>query len=212
MIFKKPEKNQIIALSGIFQSCYLVSNLSRYGLITEQNLKNNIQILFNQNTENILDIYGSIESLHHGIDSIKNLIASKHREKFLETLRYAIGVMYLAKKLQKNKRMLMMIKKRLEVTAKQIENFSITHPNVIASISQIYQDSFGTFFFRININGDFEYLKQDQIVYRIRCLLFSGVRSAMLFHQMGGKRYQLILNKKHILEQIKIFSADIQKN
>jgi hypothetical protein len=28
--------------------------------------------------------------------------------------------------------MLMMIKNRLEVTAKQIENFSITHPNVIS--------------------------------------------------------------------------------
>lgn len=212
MIFKKPEKNQIIALSGIFQSCYLVSNLSKHGLITEQNLKNNIQVLFNQNTENILDIYGSIESLHDGIDSIKNLIESEHREKFSETLRYAIGVMHLAKKLQKDKRMLMMIKKRLEVTAKQIEHFSIAHPNVIASISKIYQDSFGKFFFRINVNGNFEYLKQDQIIYKIRCLLFSGVRSAMLFHQMGGRRYKLILNKKHILEHIKMFRADIQKN
>ena len=212
MIFKKPEKNQIIALSGIFQSCYLVSNLSRYGLITEQNLKSNIQVLFNQNTENIMDVYGSIESLRHGIDSIKKLIASKHREKLSETLRYAIGVMHLAKKLQKDKRMLMMIKKRLEVTAKQIKHFSIIHPNVLESISQIYQDSFGTFFFRININGNFKYLRQDQIVYQIRCLLFSGVRSAMLFHQIGGRRYQLILNKKHILEHIKIFSADIQEN
>jgi len=91
------------------------------------------------------------------------------------------------------------------VTAKQIEDFSIIHPNIIASISQIYQDSFGTYFFRININGNFKYLKQDQIVYRIRCLLFSGVRSAILFHQLGGKRYQLVLNKKHILEQIKKF-------
>jgi high frequency lysogenization protein len=209
MIFKKPEKNQIIALSGIFQSCYLVRNLSRYGLITEQNLKNNIQILFNQNTENIMDLYGSIESLHQGINSIKNLLASEHKEKLSETLRYAIGVMHLAKKLQKDKRMLMMIKKRLEITAKQIEHFSITHPNIIASISKIYQDSFGKFFFRINVNGNFEYLKQDQIVYQIRCLLFSGVRSAMLFHQMGGRRYQLILNKKHILEHIKIFSADM---
>ena len=209
MIFKKPEKNQIIALSGIFQSCYLVRNLSRYGLITEQNLKNNIQILFNQNTENIMDLYGSIESLHQGIDSIKNLLASEHKEKLSETLRYAIGVMHLAKKLQKDKRMVMMIKKRLEITAKQIEHFSITHPNIIASISKIYQDSFGKFFFRINVNGNFEYLKQDQIVYQIRCLLFSGVRSAMLFHQMGGRRYQLILNKKHILEHIKIFSADM---
>jgi high frequency lysogenization protein len=185
MIFKKPEKNQIIALSGIFQSCYLVRNLSRYGLITEQNLKN------------------------QGINSIKNLLASEHKEKLSETLRYAIGVMHLAKKLQKDKRMLMMIKKRLEITAKQIEHFSITHPNIIASISKIYQDSFGKFFFRINVNGNFEYLKQDQIVYQIRCLLFSGVRSAMLFHQMGGRRYQLILNKKHILEHIKIFSADM---
>ena len=205
MIFKKPEKNQIIALSGIFQSCYLVRNLSRYGLITEQNLKNNIQILFNQNTENIMDLYGSIESLHQGIDSIKNLLASEHKEKLSETLRYAIGVMHLAKKLQKDKRMLMMIKKRLEITAKQIEHFSITHPNIIASISKIYQDSFGKFFFRINVNGNFEYLKQDQIVYQIRCLLFSGVRSTMLFHQMGGRRYQLILNKKHILEHKKNF-------
>ena len=74
MIFKKPTKNQIIALSGIFQSCHLVDQLSRYGLITEEELKNNLQVLFNQNTKDIYDIYGSIETLHHGVDAIKNFI------------------------------------------------------------------------------------------------------------------------------------------
>ena len=211
MIFKKPTKNQIIALSGIFQSCHLVDQLSRYGLITEEELKNNLQVLFNQNTKDIYDIYGSIETLHHGVDAIKKFILLKHNKKLPETLRYAIGIMHLAKKLRKDKQMSIMIKRRLDISAKQIEHFSITHQNVIAGISQIYQDSFGTFFYRININGNLEYLKQDQIVSRIRCLLFSGIRSAMLFHQIGGRRHQLVFNKSYILGQIKDLNADISR-
>ncbi|MAD58296.1 MAG: lysogenization regulator HflD [Porticoccus sp.] len=209
MIFKKPTRNQIIALSGIFQSCHLVHQLSRYGSITEEELKSNIQVLFSQGEKEILNIYGSIENLDHGINFFQSLLVNKYKRNLPETLRYAIGVMYLAKKLRKDKKMSMMIKHRLELSVRQIEHFSLTHPNVISNISQIYQDSFGTFLYRMKINGSFEYLKQDQVVYRIRCLLFSGIRSALLFHQTGGKKRQLIFNKTHILEQLKNLHVDI---
>ena len=93
-------------------------------------------------------------------------------------------------------------KKSIKDSITQIEYFSIAHANVIASTAQIYQDTFGTFFYRINIHGHIDFLNQEFIVARIRCLLFSAIRSSMLFHQIGGRRYQLIFNKKYILDEL----------
>jgi len=208
LIFKRPTQNQILVLASIFQSCYLVDQLSQKGVVPEKEFTKSMEILFHQNPKNMQAIFGSSENLHHGIKSIQELLTSGANTKTPETLRYAIGAMHLAKKLRKNKKISTVIKKSLKDSVAQIEYFSISHANVIASTAQTYQDTFGTFFYRINIHGHIDFLKQEFIVARIRCLLFSAIRTSMLFHQIGGRRYQLIFNKKHILDELaKLASA-----
>jgi len=208
LIFKKPSQDQILVLSSIFQSCYLVDQLSHKGVVPEKDFTKSMEILFHQNPKNMQAIFGSPENLQYGVKSIQELLTSGANRKTPDTLRYAIGVMHLAKKLSKNKKMSTAIKKSIKDSMTQIEYFSIAHANVIASTAQIYQDTFGTFFYRINVHGHIDFLNQEFIVARIRCLLFSAIRSSMLFHQIGGRRYQLIFNKKYILDELaKLASA-----
>jgi len=47
--------------------------------------------------------------------------------------------------------------------------------------------------------GDQAILKQPEIQDKVRCSLFCGLRSAVLWRQMGGKRRQLLLNRKLLI-------------
>ncbi|MBT3566595.1 MAG: DUF489 family protein, partial [Porticoccus sp.] len=48
MIFNKPTKDQLLALSGIFQSCHLVEQLSKHGLVSEKELKISMESLLHK--------------------------------------------------------------------------------------------------------------------------------------------------------------------
>ena len=207
MIFNKPTKDQLLALSGIFQSCHLVEQLSKHGLVSEKELKISMESLLHKDPRDTLAMFRSPGNLDTGIESIQDFLNSRLDIKASETLRYVIGTIYLAEKLRSNKAMSLMVRQRLDKCITQAEYFSTTHSNVISNIAQIYQDSFGTLKYRITVHGCVDHLGQKSIVERVRCLLFSAIRSAMLFHQLGGRRRHLIFNKRYILSQTKALNT-----
>ncbi|MFT7267032.1 MAG: high frequency lysogenization protein [Porticoccus sp.] len=203
MIFNKPTKDQLLALSGIFQSCHLVEQLSKHGLVSEKELKISVESLLHKDSRDTLAMFRSSDNLNIGIESMQDFLNSSLDIKASETLRYAIGTIYLAKKLRSNEAMSLMVRQRLDKCITQAEYFSATHSNVISNIAQIYQDSFGALKYRITVHGCIDHLGQKGIVERVRCLLFSAIRSAMLFHQLGGRGRHIIFNKRYILSQTK---------
>ena len=207
-MFSKPTRDQIIALAGMFQSCQLVETLSKNGSVPADRFNVCIESLFQKDPETTEKVFGSLDNLQFGIESMQELITLNSQAKGSDTLRYVVGVIYLAKKLRQNKTMLNLIGERLDQASRQAEHFSMTHTNVIANLAQIYQDSLSTFRYRIQVNGYASYLQQENIAQRIRCLLFSGIRSAILWHQLGGRRRHLILNRKDILAQLRKLQSE----
>jgi len=202
-MFSKPTRDQLIALAGIFQACQLVETLAKTGSVPSDRFSVSIESLFNKNPETTEAVFGSVDQLHLGIESMQELLTLQSGAKQSDTLRYVVGVVHLAKKLRNNKKMLHSLSERLDHASRQAEHFSITHANVIANLAQVYQDSISTFRHRIQVNGYASYLQQENIAQRIRCLLFAGIRAAMLWHQLGGRRRHLILNRKDILAQLR---------
>lgn len=198
-MFSKPTRDQVIALAGVFQACQLVETLAKNGSVPSECFSTCIESLFKQTTDSTEEVFGSIGQLKLGSESMQELLTLQQQGKQSDTLRYVVGVVYLAKKLRQNKTMLNNIAERLESAARQAEHFSTTHANVIANLAQTYQDSISTFRHRIQVNGYANYLQQENIAQRIRCLLFAGIRAAILWHQIGGRRRHLIFNRKDIL-------------
>jgi high frequency lysogenization protein len=206
-MFSQPTRDQLIALAGIFQSCQLVETLSKNGSVPADRFNTCIESLFQKNPESTEAVFGSINELQLGIETMQELITLNSRAKQSDTLRYVVGVLHLSKKLLRNKKMLNLISERLDQAAKQAEHFSTTHTNVIANLAQVYQDSISTFRYRIQVNGYANYLQQENIAQRIRCLLFAGIRAAILWQQLGGKRRHLLFNRKQILSQLRDLRA-----
>jgi len=45
-----------------------------------------------------------------------------------------------------------------------------------------------------------DYLQNEYVSNRIRSLLLAGIRSAVLWHQLGGRRWRLIVYRKRVQE------------
>ena len=57
---------------------------------------------------------------------------------------------------------------------------------LVSRFADIYSETISTLQPRIIVKGNPEFLQQDNIVNRIRCLLLAGARAAVLWEQLGG--------------------------
>lgn len=199
-MFSKPTKEQVIALAGIFQACQLVETLAKTGSIPNDRFEIAINSLFQTNPENTLSVFGSLDNLQLGFESMQELITLQSKAQNSDTIRYVIGVSHLSKKLIRNKKMLAEIATRLDQVNAQADHFSPTHPNVSANLAQVYLDTISTFRHRVQVSGNPSYLRQDNIAEKIRCLLFAAIRASVLWLQLGGKRHHIIFHRKTILQ------------
>ncbi len=191
-----------LALAGIFQGAALVEQVAKTGYVQPEAFKCSIESMLDLNPPSTIEVYGGkIEHLRTGLEVMRELL-KPNSQKYRETLRYGLGVLHLQKKLAGRRDMLNVIASRLEQVNQQAQHFSSTHDNVIANLGTLYTETISTFRFRIQVNGDYNYLQQQRIANQIRALLLASIRSAILWRQVGGNRWQLLFNRKEIARQV----------
>ena len=190
-----------LALAGVIQATLLVEQVAKTGHVQQDAYKCNIESVFDLNPKDTLAVYGgNAQNLRLGLEALRDMLVGKHNHQ--DAMRYALGALHLQKKLAGRKDMLNTIANRIEQAANQAEHFSSTHENVVGNLGQIYSETISTFRFRIQVMGDYNYLQQTRIASQIRALLLSAIRSAMLWRQLGGNRWQLLLQRKALAEEV----------
>ncbi|GGY66751.1 high frequency lysogenization protein HflD [Cellvibrio zantedeschiae] len=190
-----------LALAGVVQAAILVEQVAKTGQTQPDAYKCSIESLFDLNPASTLAVYGgSAQHLRIGLEALRDMLAGKHKHQ--EAMRYALGALHLQKKLAGRRDMLNTIASRISQAAGQAEHFSSTHDNVIGNLGQIYSETISTFRFRIQVMGDYNYLQQTRIASQIRALLLAAIRSAILWRQLGGTRWQLLLQRKAMAAEV----------
>ena len=190
-----------LALAGVVQAAMLVEQVAKTGQVQQDAYKCSIESLFDLNPASTLAVYGgSAQNLRIGLEALRDMLAGQHKNQ--EAMRYALGALHLQKKLASRKDMLNTIASRIAQATSQAEHFSSTHDNVIGNLGQVYSETISTFRFRIQVMGDYNYLQQTRIASQIRALLLASIRSAMLWRQLGGNRWQLLLQRKALTAQV----------
>ncbi|UTW45815.1 high frequency lysogenization protein HflD [bacterium SCSIO 12696] len=207
--FKKPTCEQAIALAGVFQACHLVEQLARNGRATSDEFATCVHAIFEQNPESTEAVYGGARNLKLGVDTLHEQLTLQRNGQASDALRYAVGVTHLQGRLLRDKNMLVRLSNGIDRARSQAEHFSQTHENIIANLADLYQNTISTFRYRIQVNGFADYLRQEDIASRIRTLLLSGVRSAVLWKQLGGSRWHLILYRKDLVKLINKLQSKI---
>jgi high frequency lysogenization protein len=198
VIFRRPTADQALALAGVFQSAELVAKLAAEGHVSEAQLSAAMSALLNQNPETVSSLYGTVCDIELGINSMREMINDRSQAS-TDVMRYVIGIMYLARRLTADTVRIKQVGDGITNAKRQADHFSVTHENVIANIAGLYTDTVSTIKGRIQVTGNAFYLEQPAIAQRVRCLLFAGIRSAFLWHQLGGKRSHILWHRNNLL-------------
>ncbi|MCJ1884078.1 high frequency lysogenization protein HflD [Pseudomonas sp. LA21] len=196
--------DQIIALSGVFESAALVDRLARTGQIPEAPLRCMLGSLLVRDPKTTLDVYGGdTANLREGFRALVSALERDPNSLQREPLRYALSLIGLERQLNKRDDMLDIMGSRLDQIQQQVQHFGLVHENVIASCAGLYQDTLSTFRQRIQVHGDMRHLQINANAARIRALLLAGIRSARLWRQLGGNRWQMLFARKKMLNELR---------
>ncbi|MCU7916544.1 MAG: high frequency lysogenization protein HflD [Candidatus Thiodiazotropha sp. (ex Gloverina cf. vestifex)] len=195
---KYNDNDRAIALAGLFQACHLAQQVAHKGMADAQALTGNIHSLFQVDTAQVLDVFGSLQNLAPGLRlAHRQLSGSEPRDN--ELTRYLLSLVQLERKLIGDAERLESISEGIKNTAARLPHFPQTHSNILASLADIYAENISTLQPRIMVSGEPVYLQNPDNVNRIRALLLAGIRAAMLWRQMGGRRRQLLFNRKRVV-------------
>ena len=191
---------RILALAGVFQIAALVKELTKTGRINEKYFLTSIESILKLNANNVLEVYGRPENLRLGLHELIRLFTNNKEQKDSEIARYVFSLLHLERKLSDKPKMIQQIRQGIERASMQAGHFSTTHDNVMANLASLYMDTLSTFSFRIHVSGEQLYLTQTHILNKVRALLMAGIRSAVLWQQLGGRRWQLLISRNSILQ------------
>ena len=196
-------QDQLVALGAVFEAASLVDRIARTGQIPNAALECMLGSLLVREEKPPLEIYGGDDlCLREGYRALVGALERDTSSLQREPLRYALAMIGLERQLDKRTDLLQVIGSRLNQIQQQVDHFGPTHENVVASFGGLYQDTISTFRQRIQVQGDMRHLQQTDNAAKIRALLLAGIRSARLWRQLGGHRWQMIISRRKMLDAL----------
>ena len=194
-------KEQTLAFCGILQASELVRQIATTGQCSKQAAGASIDSLFMANPEQTEDVYGGTKGVRLGI-TIAGEIATVDNENAMTSLHYASGLLRLTKYLRRdNERQQRLASELALVEPIRQRAEQAFDPSVIAQLADVYKNCISTMGFRIEVGGQAEVLKQEEKVATIRALLLTGLRSAHLWYQLGGRPWRLLFQRGKMFEE-----------
>lgn len=204
LIMNRKYTERAIAMAGVIQSTYCVKEIAETGRTENDAFQASIESIFTIDAETTLDVYGSLHNLRHGLEYAIELFSSDSKKIDVETMQYTISILQLERKLSKNSAMLNTIAEGIERAKNQAEIFSCTHENVLANLASLYSETISTLSPRIMVQGESTFLNDPQNVNKIRALLLAAIRSAVLWHQKGGSRLQIMFTRQKYINEFQL--------
>lgn len=200
--------NQTIALAGLSQVCWLVNQQASTGQCDAEAMTASLNSLLKIDADSVSDVFGGLGGIRAGLLQLEKQLGRQVATNTQE-IRYAGQLISLQKQLTKNPAMQSKIQAGIHRAQSQTEHFDILHENVLANFADLYYSTISTLQPRIMVIGDQQYLSSQYNINKIRSLLLAGIRSAQLWRQCGGRRWQLPLIRGKLHAQTRQFLAEL---
>ena len=201
-----PLHDRTLALAGLFQAARLAQTLAREGRADEPAFAASLKSLFSFDAENVAEVYGGIAGVVPGLQLIEEKLNNRGQPLDFELARYAISMIQLEVQLRRLPSMQEAIRDGLKTVQDQMKFFGEeepgngVHPKLAEKIGELYQQTLSTLTPRIMVSGENDHLANPLVASRVRAALFAGIRSAYLWQQKGGRRWQLLLFRRRIAQ------------
>lgn len=202
---------QNIALAGVAQCAALVNRIATTGEVPQIELVACINPLLVLDPESNADVYPNVSELSLGLRTLQSIFSSEKAPENNEVVRYTLGMLLLRNRLTADSDMQTRLRDRLAMIEPlavlpgaedpdALDAAQAHQDKIFRQLAGLYQDTISTLSYRIQVQGKVEYLKDENVANRIRALLLAGIRSAVLWYQLGGRRWRLLLYRKRIHE------------
>ncbi len=193
------DQDRMLALAGCFQAAWCAQGIARRGMADSAAMETSIHSLFQTDAGDVPAVFGSAERVAPGLRQFIIQVRSNNGRD-MELSRYVIALVQLERKLSGDSARLQRIAEGIESAEGRLAHFHLLHPNIVAQLADIYSDTISNMQPRIMVNGEPLHLQNPDNQNRIRALLLAGVRSAMLWHQLGGRRRHILFGRSRLVK------------
>jgi high frequency lysogenization protein len=196
-------QDRVLALSGVFQAARLVQQLSRRGRADAQPFRASVQSILMIDATDTAAVYGGPGGVSLGLQLLHDKLGGSAGRSDLEMAKYVIAMLQLEAALRRRPEVAEAIGRGIETIESQMRFFEATedetaHPRLVEKLGELYTRTLSTLTPRIMVTGEQGYLANPQIAASVRAALFAGIRSAVLWRQLGGNRWQLLLSRRRL--------------
>ncbi len=205
------DRDRALALAGVFQAARLAQQLARQGQTDKGAFSASINSILAIDAGSTEEVYGSAEGVALGLQLLHDKLTGGSGPAALELARYVIAMIQLERTLEKRPEIQETIRQGIEAAGSQMKFFQehprngetgseeeTVHPRLIEKLAELYIQTVSTLTPRIMINGEQGYLANPLIAAKVRAALLAGIRSAFLWRQLGGNRWQLLFGRRKI--------------
>lgn len=195
-------RDATIAFAGMLQAGELVRQIATSGICSGQAAQASVASIFNRTPEATEDVYGGVGGVRMGLRVLTELFSARSKHESLQSLNYALGLAKLGKQIRRDGKRLDAMGRELDLVETAWRDAGETvDESVTSQLADVYQRHVSTLGFRLSVSGRPEYLKQPEKVAFVRALLLAGLRSAILWQQVGGRQWRLVFQRGKMLEQ-----------
>lgn len=205
-------EQRTLAFAGVFRAAALVNVLANEGTISDNDLNISVNSIFETDPDDVVQVFGEVKNLSIGFNTMLTQLGSDSRNRNMDIARYVVAMLFLEQRLMKKQDVLETLSTGVEMASRQSEHFSATHENVIANLADLYSRTISEIGPRIMVNGEQSHLETTSVSNKIRTVLLGGIRSAVLWQQLGGRRWHVIFNRGKYLKMVQSFLKNEQPN
>ena len=196
----KNYNDMALALAGVCQSVLLISQLAQKGEVDHKDaFQTTIHSLLITQPEDTLAVFGGdVQHLKVGLNTLIEQLTQLNDKNLLN---YWGSLLALESKLNKQPEIKQELGRRIARLPEQLSYHNNQFDDEMFSImANIYVDTISPLGKRIHIIGSAYHLQQQNVQDKIRACLLAGIRSAVLWRQVGGSKWQLLFHRKKLVQ------------
>jgi len=184
----------VLALAGLFQAVTLARQLANEGRCDDVAMAASVASVFRIDAPSVAAVYGRVSGVRLGL---RQLIAQLDEDgRDMAVTRMVVTVLRLERSLARQPALVARLQEGIVAARRQVEHFGQDSPQVARRLAELYAETLSTLKPRVMVSGHPQYLQQPAVVEKVRANLLAAVRSAVLWRQLGGRQWQLLLHRR----------------
>jgi len=193
-------RDKTIALAGVYQAAAFAHELAQSGAVSRRDcFAGSLESLFVVNPDSTMAVFN--HDLNRLAFGLRTLIKSFNKDKeYLNIIKYVLTLLNLQSKFVSHDAMVKQVQHGIQ-QAGHLGSLDEHEAAMIEILAATYSKTISQLQPRVIIAGQPYHLKNKEVTEKIRAILLAGIRSAVLWKQVGGSHLQLLFKRKAYIQQ-----------